>query len=57
MITRSDVRRKSDSGGALLLPAPGDPSPRQKFVEPIVRPEIDQAGEDIGEPGLRLDAV
>jgi hypothetical protein len=51
------VRRESDSGGALLLPTRDDPSPRQKFVEPIVGPEIDQAGEDIGEPGLRLDAV
>jgi len=51
------VRREGDSGGALLLPARGDPSPRQKFVEPIVGPEIDQAGEDIGEPGVRLDAV
>jgi hypothetical protein len=38
------VRRESDSGGALLLSARGDPSPRQKFVEPIVGPEIDQAG-------------
>jgi hypothetical protein len=32
------VRRESDSGGALLLPTRDDPSPRQKFVEPIVGP-------------------
>ena len=56
-LRRSDVRRESDLGGALVLPARGDPSPRQKFVEPFVGPEIDQAGEDLGERGVRLDVV
>ena len=44
-------------GGSLLLLARGSPSPRQEFVAPIVRPEIDEADENIGQIGLGLDAV
>jgi len=43
--------------GALLLLARGSPSPRQEFVAAIVRPEIDEADENIGQIGLRLDTV
>jgi len=39
------------------LLAGSGPGPRQKLVEPIVRPEIDEADKDMGEVGLRLDAV
>ena len=41
---------------AALL-ACGSPSPRQEFVAAIVRPEIDEADENIGQIGLGLDAV
>ena len=51
------VKRGNDSGGALLLLARGSPSPRQEFVAAIVRPEIDEADENIGQIGLGLDAV
>ena len=37
--------------------ARGSPSPRQEFVAAIVRPEIDEADENIGQIGLGLDAV
>ena len=33
------------------------PSSRQEFVAAIVRPEIDEADENIGQIGLGLDAV
>ena len=45
------MKRENDSGGALLLPACGSPSPRQEFVQAIVRPEIDEADENIGQIG------
>ena len=51
------MKRENDSGGALLLLACGSPSPRQEFVAAIVRPEIDEADENIGQIGLGLDAV
>ena len=51
------VKRENDSGGALLLLARGSPSPWQKFVAAIVRPETDEADENIGQIGLGLDAV
>ena len=51
------MKRENDSGGALLLLARGSPSPRQEFVAAIVRPEIDEADENIGQIGLGLDAV
>jgi hypothetical protein len=51
------VKRESDSGGALLLLVRGGPSPRKELVQAIVGPEIDEAGEDIGEPGLGIDAT
>ena len=35
--------------------ARGGPGPWQELVEAIVRPEINQAGEAIGEPGLGID--
>jgi hypothetical protein len=38
----------------VLMPA--RPIPGQKFVQPMSRMGGD-AGEDIGEPGLRVDAV
>ena len=37
--------------------AAGSPGPWEEFVEAVVRPEIDETGEDIGEIGLALDAV
>jgi transposase-like protein len=33
------------------------PDPRQKFIEPRGRPEIDQLGEHVGEINLRVDAT
>ena len=33
------------------------PDPGEKFVEPAVRPEIDEAGEHVCEIGFRIDAV
>jgi hypothetical protein len=39
------------------LLARGSPSSRQEFVAAIVRPEIDEADENIGQIGLGLDAV
>src|SRR5690349_12778005 len=47
--------RSSSSGqapGAL-----GRPYPRHELVKTRGRPEIDQFGEDVGEVGLRVDAV
>jgi hypothetical protein len=52
------VKRESDSsGGALLLRARGCPGPWKELVEAIVRPEIDEADENIGKIGLGLDVV
>ena len=51
------MKRENDLGGALLLPACGSPSPRQEFVQAIVRPKVDEADENIGQIGLGLDAV
>jgi len=52
------VKRESDSsGGALLLLARGRLGPWKEFVEAIVRPEIDEADENIGKIGLGLDVV
>jgi hypothetical protein len=52
------VKRESDSsGGALLLLARGCPGPWKELVEAIVRPEIDEADENIGKIGLGLDVV
>jgi hypothetical protein len=48
--------RESDSSGALLRLARGGPGPGKKFVEAIVGPEVNQPGEDIGEPSLGIDA-
>jgi hypothetical protein len=45
------------SGGARKAIARGGPIARQQLVEAIVRPEIDEADEDIGKPALRVDAV
>lgn len=51
------MKRESGSGGgAVLLLARGGPGPWKEFVEAIVGPEIDQASEDIGKPGLGIDA-
>ena len=50
------MKRESGSGGALLLLACGGAGPRKEFVEAIVGPEIDQAGEDISEPSLGINA-
>src|SRR6476620_9306293 len=36
---------------------PGGPGPGHELVEARSRPEIDQAGEHVGEVGLRVDAV
>ena len=47
---------ESDLRGAVLLLAHGGPGPWKEFVEAIVGPEIDQAGEDIGKPSLGIDA-
>ena len=50
------MKRERDSSSALLWLARGGPGPGQELVEAIIRPEIDQAGnEDIGEPSLRVD--
>ena len=38
-----------------MLLVRGGPSPRKELVQAIVGPEIDEAGEDIGEPGLGID--
>ena len=46
-----------DSRGALHCPAFRGPRPRQELVEAVVRPEIDEAGENIGEVGLRVDTL
>ena len=52
------MKRESDSsGGALLLLARGCPGPWKELVEAIVRPEIDEADENIGKIGLGLDVV
>lgn len=32
------------------------PRPGQELVETIIGPEVDEAGQDIGEPRLRVDA-
>jgi len=45
------------SGGAPLLLAHGCPGPWKELVEAIVRPEIDEADENIGKIGLGLDVV
>ena len=47
----------TDSGGALIRLTGLGPGPRQKLVEAVVRPEVDEAGEDIGEVGLRVDVL
>ena len=52
LISLQGVKRENDSGGALLLLARGSPSPRQEFVAAIVRPEFDEADENIGRIGL-----
>jgi hypothetical protein len=57
LISLQGCEAENDSGGALLLLARGSPSPRQEFVAAIVRPEIDEADENIGQIGLGLDAV
>jgi hypothetical protein len=58
LIYRQGVERESDSsGGALLLLARGCPGPWKELVEAIVRPEIDEADENIGKIGLGLDVV
>src|SRR6476646_3635273 len=36
---------------------PGGPGPGHELVEARSRPEIDQAGEHVGEVGLRVDAA
>jgi len=46
-----------DSGGALHCLAFRGPGPWEEFVEAIVGPEIDEADENIGEVGLRVDAL
>ena len=45
----------SDSSSAPLLLARSGPGPWHELVEAIVRPEINQASEAIGEPGLGID--
>ena len=35
----------------------GGPVPRKQFVEAIDRVTLDEAGEDVGEIGLRIEAV
>jgi hypothetical protein len=45
------------SGGALQLIACGGPGPGEKFVETAHRPEVDEPEENIGEIGLRVDAL
>lgn len=36
--------------------ARGSPAPRQKFVKPVVGPEIDRASKDVSKPRLGVDA-
>jgi hypothetical protein len=49
-VKREQVRQRVAVAGARR------PRSRQLFVEAIVGPEIDQTGEYIGEPRLRVDA-
>lgn len=46
-----------DSGRAAQFPARGGPGQRRPFIQVIVRPEIYEAGEDIGQIDLGIDAV
>ena len=41
----------------MFWPASIGPCPRQELVETVIRPQIDEAGENIGEVGLRVDAL
>ena len=45
------------SGGAAQFLARGGPGPWHKFIQAIVRPEIDEAGDRVGQIGLGVDAV
>ena len=55
--TVSDALAPFALRGQLLWLATRSPCPRQEFVQAIVRPEIDEAGEHVGELGLGVDAV
>jgi hypothetical protein len=50
------VKRDIESSCGALLGC-DRPGPWQELVEAIIRPEIDEADEDIGEIGLGLDSV
>ena len=50
-------RESVSSGGALLVLVRGCPGPWKELVEAIVRPEIDEADENIGKIGLGLDVI
>jgi hypothetical protein len=49
----ANARRSSGEGEPIVL----SPCPRQEIVELLHRPAIDELGEDVGEVGLRIDAV
>ena len=56
LICWQECEARSNSSGALLRLARGGPGPGKKFVDAIVGPEVNQSGEDIGEPILGIDA-
>ena len=47
----------SDSRGVLNLLACAGPGPWEKLIETIVRPQIDETREDVGEVGMGLYVV
>ena len=49
--------RRGGSGGALNLLTSLGPLPRHQLVEAIIRPEIDKAGEHVGDVSLGVDAA
>jgi hypothetical protein len=47
----------AQSGRAAQFLACGGPGPWHQFIQAIVRPEIDEAGDHVGQIGLGVDAV
>ena len=56
MTSSAEVAR-AGSGSALQVIACGGPVPGEELVEAGVWPEIDEAGENVGKVGVRIDAV
>jgi hypothetical protein len=51
------MRRVRSASSGQVRRALGGPGPRHELVETRGRPEIDQLGENIGQPGLGFDAA